>query len=79
MPFCFVCSEKIWVHRFLAKPKRIAAGGMERDRGINPQVVQGDALVGAKPPIFLFFCIKHAKTVIDRVNIGSEIPAVILL
>ena len=40
MPFCFVCSgdnpEKIWVHQFLAKPKRIAAGGMEGDRGIKP-------------------------------------------
>ena len=26
--------------------------------------VQRDALVGAKPPIFYSFCIKHTKTVI---------------
>ena len=60
--------KKIWAHRFLAKPKT-AKNDCSWGRG-----VQGDTL-----PCPLVFCIKHAKTVIVRVNIGSKIPTIILL
>ena len=61
-------TEKIWVHRFLAKPKTIAAGGLGGavTPGPERQLVEG---VGVKPPNN-FFCIKHDKTVIARMNVG---------
>ena len=46
-------TEKIWVHQFLTKPKRIAAGGM---------VVAGSREMlwwGAKPPFFFFLYETH--------------------
>ena len=43
---------------FQQSQKRLQLGG------------QGDALVGGGASNFFFFCIKHAKTVIVRVNIG---------
>ena len=65
-------TKKIWTHRFLAKPKRIAAGDLEGT--VRPHGVQGDALlkewVGTPLTILFFVPIKHAKTVIIRVNIG---------
>ena len=67
-------TEKIWAHRFLEKPNKIAAGGL------------GGAVSSKEYPVwcllkawmqsgetiffFLIFCIKHAKTVIVKVNIG---------
>ena len=36
-------TEKIWAHRFLAKPKTMKAGGLWGV--VNPQGVQSDALV----------------------------------
>ena len=41
-------TEKIWAHRFLAKPKRIAAGGPRRCLGES---------VGVKPPNNFGFCV----------------------
>ena len=55
-------TEKIWVHRFLTKPKAIAAGGLVG-------AVKG-SLVKAwvRSPRTIFFRIKHVKIV--RVNLG---------
>ena len=60
-------TEKIWAHRFLAKPKAIAAGGL----GGGPGRYLGEG-VGVKPlnNFVFFFCMKHAKAVIVRVIIG---------
>ena len=62
--------------RFLAKPKMIAAGGLSGAVHLpeGPGRCLGEG-VGAKPPnnvvfVFVFFRIKHADTVIVRVNIG---------
>ena len=63
-------TEKIWVHRFLVKPKTITAGGL--GGAVSPPGGPGwchGAGMGAKPPNN-FFHIKKAKTVIIRVNIG---------
>ena len=64
-------TEKILVHQFLEEPNKIAAGGLG---GVGTsQSVQGDVLLKAwvqSRETFFFFRIKHAKTVIVKVNIG---------
>ena len=66
-------TEKIWAHRFLAKPNTIAAGGL--GGAVRPPGDPGRCLgegVSVKPlnNFVFFFRIKHAKTVIVSVNIG---------
>ena len=65
-------TEKVWAHRFLAKPKTIEAGGL--GGALSPQGAQGNALVNAcmqiPEQLCFFFLIQHAKMVIVRVNIG---------
>ena len=65
-------TEKIWAHRFLAKPKTIKAGGL--GGAVSPPEGLGQCLgegVGENPlNSFSFFLVKHAKVVIVRVNIG---------
>ena len=62
----------MWAHRFLAKPKTIAGGGLEG--AVSPPGGSGRCLgegVGVElPNNFVFFRIQYAKTVIVRVNIG---------
>ena len=60
-------TEKMWIHRFLAKPKTIAAGGL--GGAVSTPEGPRQCLVGAKLPNN-FFRIKHAKTVIVSMNIG---------
>ena len=55
-------------HWFLAKPKTIVAGGSRE----MPWWEQSPRF------FFFFFCIKHANTVIVRVNIGQTLNNVIL-
>ena len=63
-------TEKKWVHRFFTKPKTITAGGLGGN--VSPMAALGNALVKAlvKAPEQFFSCIKYAKTVIVRVDIG---------
>ena len=57
---------------FWQSPKRLQLGGL--GGAVSPPGDSGRCLgegMGVKPlNIFFFFCIKHAKTVIVRVNIG---------
>ena len=65
-------AEKIWVHRFLAKPKPIEAGAL--GGSCMPPGGLGRCLgerMGENPlNSFTFFLVKHAKMVIVRVIIG---------
>ena len=51
-------TEKIWVHRFLTKPKTIAASGLVE--AVSHQGVHGDTLVKAwvRSPRTIFFSYK---------------------
>ena len=65
-------TEKIWAHRFLAKPKTIEDEGL---RGaVSPPWGAEQCLgerVGSNPlNNFAFFLVQHDKMVIVRVNIG---------
>ena len=53
--------KKIWAHQILAKPKTIAAGGFSE----GTQCL-GEG-VGSKT-LNRFFCIKHTKMVMIKVN-----------
>ena len=58
-------TEKIWAHRFLAKPKTIEVRGLG-----GPGQCLGEPM-GANPlNNFAFFLTKHAKMMIVRVNVG---------
>ena len=63
-----VCMYVRMGHRYLAKPKIIATGGVGGPGGPGQCFGEG---MGAKRPnnFVLFFHIKHAKTVVTWVNI----------
>ena len=62
-------TEKIWAHRFSAKPKTVTVGSLGGAGGPGRCLREG---AGVKPlnNFVLFSHIKHAKTVIVKVNIG---------
>ena len=62
-------TEKIWAHRFLAKPEMIATGSLGGAGGPGLFLHEGKDVKPLNNFVF-FFHIKHAETVIVRVNIG---------